>query len=345
MRLEGQKAMGYYPTPESLIPVLRSYVQFPEGSVAVLDPFAGEGKALTEFVRGTEATTYGIELDNHRAEQAKTRLDRVAVGAMEGAKVSHGSVGLLYFNPPYDWGATKSAEEKAERKEAFYIARCHPYLRTGGILVALVPQSRLGSMARTLATQFSHLMVRRFPDDEYKAYKQVAVFGVKRDKPQRDAVAEAELLAVTKLEPEKIPQLESQSSATFTVPNTLARIPMFLSALFLSDEADGIERVSAVWAEMGGWLTPLQTELTESPPLPLHTGHQASLLASGALNGVLGVGEERHLVKGLVNKVVRVEEAEEEDREGNVVTVTREIETYAIKIAAVTADGKIVQLS
>lgn len=142
MRLHGRMALGYYPTPDSLVPMIRSYVRFQPGDVAVLDPFAGEGKALAEFVEGTEATTYGVELDNARAEKAKKVLHRVAVGAMEGTKISHGSVGCLYFNPPYDWGATKSEAEKAERKEEFYLKRCHPYLRTGGILIALVPQGR-----------------------------------------------------------------------------------------------------------------------------------------------------------------------------------------------------------
>jgi len=103
--------------------------------------------------------------------------------------------------------------------------------------------------------------------------------------------------------------------------------------------------MSGLWGTLGQWLTPPQTELTDNPPLPLHTGHQASLLASGALNGVLGMGEDRHLVRGLVIKETKVEEEEEEDAHGNSVTVSREVESFRIKISAVTAAGKLVELT
>ncbi len=45
------------------------------------------------------------------------------------------------------------------------------------------------------------------------------------------------------------------------------------------------------------------------PPLPLHSGHLGLLLAAGKLDGIIGQGVDRHVVKGKVTKVVsKVEE-------------------------------------
>ena len=141
------------------------------------------------------------------------------------------------------------------------------------------------------------------------------------------------------------PQTHHADVATSNWDRRIAWATSLSQTVVVMPEAAEIERMSGLWGTLGQWLTPPQTELTDNPPLPLHTGHQASLLASGALNGVLGMGEDRHLVRGLVIKETKVEEEEEEDAHGNSVTVSREVESFRIKISAVTAAGKLVELT
>ena len=52
MRLAAQAKMGYYPTPESVIPITANYIKRQRvGLVRILDPCAGEGTAI-KFIGG-----------------------------------------------------------------------------------------------------------------------------------------------------------------------------------------------------------------------------------------------------------------------------------------------------
>ena len=74
-RLMNHVRMGYYPTdPENITHILRG-IAFPEGvTTNLLDPCCGCGKALRQLADGNNCYTYGMELDEHRAEEAQTRL-------------------------------------------------------------------------------------------------------------------------------------------------------------------------------------------------------------------------------------------------------------------------------
>lgn len=86
-RLMNHVRMGYYPTdPENITHILRG-IQFPEGvTTNLLDPCCGCGKALRQLADGNNCYTYGMELDEHRAEEAQTRLHRVGFGSFFTAR-------------------------------------------------------------------------------------------------------------------------------------------------------------------------------------------------------------------------------------------------------------------
>ena len=70
--------------------------------------------------------------------------------------------------------------------------------------------------------------------------------------------------------------------------------------------------------------------------MPLRTGHLGLLLASGCLDGVVGEGENRHIVRGKVEKVSHTEQECQGD-----VLIEREIERYRVSIKVLTRDGEI----
>ena len=72
--------MAYFPLPEAEARRIRRHLIYPTSSFTVLDPCAGEGKALAAITEGTQGQRCGIELDGYRAEEAARRLDQVIYG-------------------------------------------------------------------------------------------------------------------------------------------------------------------------------------------------------------------------------------------------------------------------
>ena len=75
------------------------------------------------------------------------------------------------------------------------------------------------------------------------------------------------------------------------------------------------------------------------PPLPLHSGHLGLLLASGYLDGVVGEREDRHVVRGKVEKITH----REEEYDGDTL-IERETESYRVSVKLLKRDGEIVTL-
>ncbi|MGB6063166.1 MAG: DUF6094 domain-containing protein, partial [Desulfomonilaceae bacterium] len=72
MRIAGRMKMGYYPTPSRVVEQVKNFLLFPHAPFTALDPCCGEGLALAQLVSGTQAFTYGVELDQYRADEAET---------------------------------------------------------------------------------------------------------------------------------------------------------------------------------------------------------------------------------------------------------------------------------
>ena len=75
------------------------------------------------------------------------------------------------------------------------------------------------------------------------------------------------------------------------------------------------------------------------PPLPLHSGHLGLLLASGCLDGLVGEGDDIHVVRGKVVKTINTYE----EMKGDVLE-ERSIESYQVSIKILTKDGDIITL-
>lgn len=145
MRLEAEIKMGYYPTPLSVVERVRSSLRFPEDNANLLDPRCGEGLALRGLKGDAKATTYGIELDECKAEEAKTNLDHVIKGDYEDARISNNVFSCLFLNPPYDWGIPD--DEGNERKEKTFLRGTVRHLQPSGTLVYIMSQKRLSRCA------------------------------------------------------------------------------------------------------------------------------------------------------------------------------------------------------
>ena len=87
------------------------------------------------------------------------------------------------------------------------------------------------------------------------------------------------------------------------------------------------------------WVARVNETRDERPPLPLHQGHIALMLSNGNLDGIVGEGPNRHVVKGKVQKtIVRHEEQTDTGYE------ERELDQYQVSVKVLTQTGEIQHL-
>ena len=298
MRIPGQMRMGYYPTPERITDLIRERFTFPSGPFAALDPCAGEGIALDQFTRGTQAATYGIELDDTRAGEAAERLRTVRHSAIEDMKVSHKAFSLLWLNPPYDWQAEQvdadgDRKGKCQRKELTFLRRAVPWLCPGGIMVYVIPESAwIEDIRRLIAYKFEDVCAFRFPDPEYEQFGQIVVVGKRAvsDMPRPAPVLRDDMGEFQK--------------KTYILPITNPDIKIFQTNKVDKSTMEKLVSCSGLWTKFLSRSRGMQrgSAAGKRPPLPLHSGHLSLMLAAGVLDGVIGNNGDSHVIKGKVTK-------------------------------------------
>ena len=134
-RLMANVKMGYYPTDPAHVGYLARGIGFPkEVTVNLFDPCCGCGLALYTLADGNGCTTYGVELDRHRAEEALTRLDRVGFGSYFRSSISRESFHLMLLNPPYLSVMTKGGNNARSEKRFLVDSIPHHTCFMGGFL-------------------------------------------------------------------------------------------------------------------------------------------------------------------------------------------------------------------
>jgi hypothetical protein len=316
---------------------MRNYISFPVSPFAALDPCCGEGHALAWLVTGTAAITYGIELDHQRADESKARLHNVLRCGIEETRIQHRSCSLILLNPPYDeLTLEEEADAKTERQERAFLRMTMPYLIPGGVLVYIIPQNRLDrSIARLLASRFERISVFRFPDPEYRDFRQIVVFGVRKDKNSLD---DQEVSSLENVPKTALPPLPGKTEIEYAIPVS-APLTLFRSTLIDPEDLERHMAQSALWKRFAVLTTRSELRIPR-PPLPLHSGHLGLLLASGKLNGIVGTGNDMHLVKGRVRKIATVFQ----ELKGEVLE-ERELDRYVVSIKILNRHGEIRELT
>jgi len=331
MRLAGRIKLGYYPTPSSVVERIKSFIRFPENA-SILDPCCGEGKALQKLAEHTTAKTFGVEIDEHRAEQAKAKLDHVLKCGYEQTRISNGVFSCLFLNPPYDW---ETEDEGSERKEKVFLKETIKYLQPCGVLIYIIPQHRLDkNTAKILAYRFERIQTYKFQQDEYEPFKQIVLFAVKKKRPDIEEKTLSNLLKIPTTHLEELPIL---AYPVYELPKSKP-INLFQSTIIDEKELEKEVRGSPLWKRFEE-MTRVEEQRVGRPPLPLHTGHLGLLLANGCLDGIVGSGEDRHIVRGKVEKTV----AKFTEQKGDIIE-ERELDQYKVSIKILRQDGEIITL-
>jgi len=202
MRPPAIERMGYYPTDDPVVEIIRTYLKPSIEKGRLFDPCAGEGKAASALGNALNCETWGAELSPERAEKAQIVMDKVYQAPWQACVLSDESVSWLYLNPPYEFDRF----DGQKRLEWDFLKTTTSKLMRGGLLTYIIPQKILGMMevARLLAGHYEAITVYRFPDSLYEKFKQVVVLAYKRKvfhAPTDKEVLSLENMATTELEP------------------------------------------------------------------------------------------------------------------------------------------------
>lgn len=296
-RLESQARAHYFPTPPEVVARLAQLIHPTTSSfVRLLDPCCGTGAALRQLADTVGGETYGIEIADDRYAEAHGCLDRVLHAHAEGVRIGEEAFSCLFLNPPYD------ADREAGRLEHAFLRSMTRTLGAGGLLVFIVPQRRLATSARYLASHFRDLSCYRFPDGAYEAFQQVVLLGIRRETALSDRAAEG---AVRGWVDADLPLLPVDGRPRYALPEVAAGPVLFTPQTFDAQAAASEARTSGLWSDptVAERIWP-PTERTVRPLMPLRRGHLAVLMAAGFLDNIqLHSGDRRLLVKGRTYKV------------------------------------------
>ncbi len=305
-RLEAQKKMGYYPTPDDTLRHIKQRINLSQDAV-ILDPCCGTGDALNEIAYEFrndddyfEAIKYGIELDTERASEAGNQVQKLVCGsAYEVVVRPIESFSMLFLNPPYDF-------EDGDRMEFRLLKHCHKWLMPGGLLVFLVPENLflITNVRNWLSRKYDDLQIHRFTRKDYPSFKQVVLYGIKGKDDNENGVfpigpyphIEDSISDGKRYDVHPSSEPEVFELKTITTEDIRS---------FEAKATQNIAETISSYQSAGGNII--------SPIFPLRKGHLVSLLMSGVLNGKLHSNGKTLVFKCFTDRQRSVRE--EDDRQ------------------------------
>ena len=276
--------MGHYPLPEAEARKIRLLLSYPD-QASVIDPCVGTGAAFNMITAGAAVERYGIELDARRAEQARITGVRVVQGNAFDAHAKIESFSLLYLNPPYDSEINLCGNRRLER---LFLEHTYHWLVPRGILVLVIPFEQLKDCASLLSAYFTGLMVFRMEDSESVRFRQIVVFGLRRN--LRGAALEENRRRLVLLTGNdgyaEMPALQDGITAPFSIPASREAALDYRGIPY--DVVEDLLPSSAAWKQVAALFLPRGETAVGRPITPLHGGHVGLLCTAGLLTGSSG---------------------------------------------------------
>ncbi len=319
MRLEAQAKAGFYPTPFKVVDIIKTWIgEKIAGPRRLLDPCCGTGESAGQIAAAAGCDAYGVELNTERAQASKIILTKVIAGDLFSVRARPGAFSILYLNPPYDFDAEDG------RTELSFLKHTLPYLAPKGLLLFMVPQKRITNrIARVLAAYFDDPRIRKFPANEFEAFGQIVIAGLKKARAEINADALADLSRIPNVD---LPEMQ-RKEFSFSIP-AVGRDFFIRSAEFGPEELSEELRASTLWKEPALGLLDEEEQTTSAihPLMPPRKAHLAMLIAAGLINNqILEANGRSLLIKGTSKKAI--DRFEEETEKGIKITERERIVT------------------
>lgn len=338
---------GFFATPERQGEYLKSLLSF-TGDAAVFDPTCGEGKILKQLTSDQDYSlkTYGVEIDKGRAGIASKILDVVEQAPIESMIISHDVFAMVFLNPPYDHTMKGIGDEQSERKEYIELVRNTKYLMPKGIMIYIIPSYRFADkkIARFLSTQFEEVGIMRFSDEDYEDFKQCVFIGRKKASKRKALNTKLyDFLLLMENEEHVLKHVtrinQMVGRKTWEIPSGRTKIPVFYSRIESKSKFIDLIKSNKGFQAFKERSKPRQLKIGGNPLINISQGQLALLLASGAVNGLIGEGDTLHAVQGMeiVSNVITQEKEKD-------TTITRKRMKREVSVKIITPNGKIKKL-
>ena len=333
MRAHGRLKLGFFPLSAIEATRLGKSLDLPN-EYSALDPCVGDGVAFAKLMDNGCDHRYGIEIDSYRVEQAKTLGIPTLQANTLDVRCPVESFSLLYLNPPYDFEAGQSGNQ---RLELVFLEHTYRWLKPGGVLIFVIPQQRLQACARLLAEHFASLRIYRLTAPESVKYNQLAVLALRRKR--QDKLRDLELNEATKYlehlsRKGDLEELGDDPSSRYPVPHS-GPVTLTNTGIPL-DEVEDLLPSSSSYRQVSRMLLREPSIIRGRPLTPLHGGHVGLLCTAGMLNGVFGEGDFLHIANWRSLKFTSSWEEQEQD--GTV--IRHERERFSHELTLIYADGK-----
>jgi hypothetical protein len=181
--------------------------------------------------------------------------------------------------------------------ERLFLEHTYRWLVPDGVLVMVIPFERLHECSGILSSHFERLSIFRMADEESVRFRQIAVFGVRRN--VRGSAVEQNKRKLQSVSPygsfRALPELEPGVCEPYDVPASGATALSYRGLPY--DLLEDLLPQSGAWKQTNPFLLPREDVATGRPITPLHGGHVGLLCTAGLLNGVFGQGEQRHIAR------------------------------------------------
>jgi hypothetical protein len=339
-RLASVVKQGYFPAPPEAVAGILKHLKIPDPprdsrfkpeDVNILDPCAGEAKALVQLAEGLGVLpghVFAVELNVRRAATiAESHLDVRLLGpcSFEATRITRHSFSMVYLNPPFDdeFGG-------GGREEVAFLRHAVDLLVPGSILVLVCPVSQVfgrWEMCELIDTWFEDVELYLFADD-VRRFNECVVFGRRRKTALPDAQVSAHgVLAVRDIHycsAAPIAQLARLGEPQFLRWNAgwpdpgSRKTDLDVWELPFSPGPKRFQKTALTEEELERELarSPLYESLRQRvlspikrPPLSLNKGHTSLLLLTGMLDGFVP-SDPPHVVRGYTGKAEKLHRTE-----------------------------------
>lgn len=184
--MANEEKLGAYYTDLNMCHRIRNLFLFKEEKeYTVLEPAIGDAsaiKAVTGKVNGfgENVKLFGVELNpNVCAEQENNPDIDYLINAdfINDVIISNNAFSFVFTNPPY------GVDENNVRLEQLFVVKSAQYLRSGGILCAVLPSYVVADerFAKQYLSRYTHIAHYKFDDEVYARFKQVVIIGRKKN--------------------------------------------------------------------------------------------------------------------------------------------------------------------
>lgn len=283
-RLTSIEKAGYYPFPDEHLPALASLFAPAKNGGKLLDPVAGEGRALDALATAWNLTAYANELDTARAAECQRLFGptRAVQGDLFQLRASQGSFAVLWVNPPYTWSTT--GDEK--RREFGMLKHAWKWVQPDGLVLWAVYSHHLTLEATSFLAKHSRKVdVWRLPGlhlGEYTHIVVVAQVGQPTDDPTQIAIR-----LVQAEQSGAFPELVAHATPCYSIPAPIER-KLFTFAPKVVTAAVAGQAIQSGGAHLSAGfqmlLAPERVTEQITPVVRPRGGQLALILAAGMFN-------------------------------------------------------------